>query len=369
LQKSRIEAEELSPLDWLGTYQGWISGTRRGVIPGLSRSLLRLAEFPYTWAVRIRNASFDRGTKPVHRVDVPVISVGNITTGGTGKTPMVAWLARWFRHQNVRVALISRGYGAADGGQNDEARELESLLPDVPHLQNPDRVAASQVAIEELATQLIILDDGFQHRRIHRDLEIVLVDALQPFGYGHVLPRGLLREPLSGLQRADVLVLSRADAVSEECRTELREQVRRWAPQATWCETAHQPTWLVDAGGEQHPVAELGGKRVAAFCGIGNPAAFRQALERLGCEVVAFRIFPDHHAYQREDLDQLNQWVSDASPDLVVCTRKDQVKLAVDCLNRVPLLALAVEIKMMDGLPQLEQHLRCLLSRLDRQDA
>ena len=357
---------ELPPLDWLSTYQGWISGTRRGVIPGLLRLLLRLAEFPYTWAVRVRNARFDRGKKAVHRVGVPVISVGNITTGGTGKTPMVAWLGHWFRHQDIRVALISRGYGAASGGQNDEARELEALLPDVPHLQNPDRVAAAQVAIEELATQLIILDDGFQHRRIHRDLEIVLLDALQPFGYGHVLPRGLLREPLSGLRRADLIVLSRSDAVSEACRAELREQVSRWAPEAGWCETAHRPTWLIDAGGQRHPVADLRGKRVAAFCGIGNPPAFQQALKTLGCEVVAFRVFPDHHAYQREDLDQLTQWVSEASPDLVVCTRKDQVKLAVDRLHRVPLMAVAVEINVMDGLPQLEKHLHRVLSRLDR---
>ena len=130
---------------------------------------------------------------------MPVISVGNITTGGTGKTPMVAWLARWFRNQDVRVALVSRGYRAEAEGQNDEARELATLLPDVPHLQNPDRVAAARIAIDELETQLIILDDGFQHRRIHRDLEIVLIDALQPFGFGHVLPRGLLREPLRGL--------------------------------------------------------------------------------------------------------------------------------------------------------------------------
>ncbi len=352
-------------VDWLSVYQGWISGTRRGVVSGLMRSFLRLAEFPYSWAVRYRNTRFDRGTSPVLRVDVPVISVGNITTGGTGKTPMVAWLARWFRNRDVRVALVSRGYRAEAGGQNDEARELETLLPDVPHLQNPDRVAAARIAIEELETQLIILDDAFQHRRIHRDLEIVLIDALQPFGFEHVLPRGLLREPLEGLARADLVMLSRADAVSEMRRTELRGQVEKWAPKATWCETAHRPTWLIDAEGQQHPIAELAGQRVAAFCGIGNPAAFRQALESLGCQVVAFRTFPDHHAYQRDDLGQLSQWLSEQSADLVVCTRKDQVKIALDRLAGVRLMALAVEINVLHGLTDLENHLHSLLAQVN----
>jgi tetraacyldisaccharide 4'-kinase len=328
--------------------------------------MLRLGEYPYAWAMRVRNARFDHNRSAVIRVDVPVISVGNITTGGTGKTPMVAWLARWFRQQDVRVALVSRGYRAEAEGQNDEARELESLLPDVPHLQNPDRVAAAQIAMEELGMQLVILDDGFQHRRLHRDLEIVLIDALQPFGYGHVLPRGLLREPLTGLKRADVIALSRADAVTDDRRAELRGQINRWAPHATWCALAHRPTWLIDAGGQPHPLSVLSGQRVAAFCGIGNPAAFRQALETLGCDVVAFRTFPDHHAYQREDIEQLSRWAGEHSPEMVVCTRKDQVKIAVDRFGGARLLALAVEISVLNGQPQLEEHLRSVLSRVNR---
>jgi tetraacyldisaccharide 4'-kinase len=336
------------------------------MVPALARSALRLGEFPYAWAMRVRNARYDRGRSAVIRADVPVISVGNITTGGTGKTPMVAFLARWFRHHGVRVALISRGYRAEAGGQNDEARELETLLPDVPHLQNPDRVAAAQTAVEELEMQLIILDDAFQHRRLHRDLDIVLIDALQPFGFGHVLPRGLLREPLAGLGRADVIALSRADTIPNERRAELRRHINHWAPQAGWCELAHRPTWLVDAAGQHHPLASLNRQRVAAFCGIGNPPAFRQALESLGCDVVAFRTSPDHHAFQRDDIERLSQWVGEQSPDLVVCTRKDQVKISVDRLHDVRLLALAVEISVRDGQPQLEDHLRSVLSRVRR---
>src|SRR4029077_18396307 len=116
----------------------------------------------------------------------------NLTTGGTGKTPFAAHLARWFREQNVRVAFLSRGYGAAPGDVNDEALVLDRLCPDVPHLQNRDRVEGARIACEEFESQLLILDDGFQHRRLARDLDIVLIDALNPWGYGHLLPRGML---------------------------------------------------------------------------------------------------------------------------------------------------------------------------------
>ena len=157
------------------------------------RLLLHAAEVPYALVVGWRNRRFDRHPERVFRVAVPVISVGNLTTGGTGKTPLVEWLARWFRAAGVRVTLISRGYAAEKGARNDEAMELEQRLPDVPHLQNPDRVQAARIAVEELDCQLIILDDAFQHRAIARDLDIVLIDATEPFGYGHLLPRGLLR--------------------------------------------------------------------------------------------------------------------------------------------------------------------------------
>ena len=145
-----------------------VSGRQSGFIALLLRTLLRVAELPYSVAMRWRNWRYNTTASKVCRVDVPVISVGNLTTGGTGKTPMVLWLARWFGEHGIRVTLISRGYAAQAGSRNDEALELEQRLPDVPHLQNPDRVKAAKRAIEELACQLILLDDAFQHRRIHR---------------------------------------------------------------------------------------------------------------------------------------------------------------------------------------------------------
>src|SRR5690606_6118545 len=186
----------LDPARW----EALISGQRRGFAARLARGALTLGELPYALAVLWRNRRYDRRPELVQHAPIPVVSIGNLTTGGTGKTPLVAWVARYLRGLDLRVVLLSRGYGAPDGALNDEALELEQRLPDVPHVQQPDRVAAVNLAAEEFASQIAVLDDGFQHRRLARDLDIVLLDALQPFGYGHLLPRGLLREPLKGLR-------------------------------------------------------------------------------------------------------------------------------------------------------------------------
>ena len=158
-------------------FRALVSGHRRGPLAALARSLLWAAKFPYGAAVNWRNRAYDRGSRPIARVEVPVICVGNLTLGGTGKTPMVAWIARWARQQQVRVCVASRGYRAEAGQTSDEGLQLERMLPDVPHLENPDRAAAARLAIDELDMQWIVLDDGFQHRKLARDLDIVLLDA------------------------------------------------------------------------------------------------------------------------------------------------------------------------------------------------
>src|SRR5205823_12595962 len=144
---------------------------------------------------------------------VPVVSVGNLTAGGTGKTPCVEYVARVYRQWEVRVAVLSRGYGS-HGGLNDEALVLEENLPDVPHLQGADRAALAAAAVEELESEVLVLDDGFQHRRLARDLDLVLLDATNPWGHGYLLPRGLLRESPKGLKRDGVVMLTRCDQVS-----------------------------------------------------------------------------------------------------------------------------------------------------------
>lgn len=343
------------------TFREIVSGQRSGPLAALSRVALRGAEVPYRAAVGWRNRRFDRGHATVHRADVPVLSVGNLTLGGTGKTPMVEWLARWFRDRDVRVAIVSRGYGAEVGQRNDEALELEQKLPDVPHLQNPNRVAAVQTAVDQLDARLIVLDDGFQHRRLWRDLDIVMIDALEPFGYGHVFPRGTLREPISALSRADLIALSRSDMVEPSRREEIRREVERHAPNAAWIEVAHQPRALISCGETETPLDSLAGRRVAAFCGIGNPQGFRHTLQSCGYQVVDLYELPDHHNYRREDVESLTAWVEQLDDvAAVVCTHKDLVKLRVERLGETPLWAMMIALEIRQGAEVLEEKLRPL---------
>ena len=340
-----------------------VNGRRRGVGPAALRGVLRVAECFYAAAVGWRNRRYDRGAAAVHRVDVPVVSVGNLTLGGTGKTPLVEWLAAWVRARGVRVAVVSRGYGVKAGQENDEARELRRLLPDVPHVQNADRVAAAREAIRMFQAELIVLDDGFQHRRIARDLDIVLLDALEPFGFGHVFPRGTLREPVEGLRRADAVVLSRADLLGPGERSEVWRIVESHAPAALRAETTHAPRELIAADGQKLPLETIRGQSVAAFCGIGNPAGFRHTLKTCGCRITGFREFPDHHRFTSEDVDLLVEWSRGLGAFAMVCTCKDLVKLQTERIAGRPLWGVRIEMEFKTGQELLESRLESLLRK------
>ena len=338
-----------------------VSGRRPGIAATLARAALRVLEIPYTAAVRWRNHRYDTGRVTITRVEVPVISVGNITLGGTGKTPTVEWLARWFTERDVRVALVSRGYGAPAGGANDEALELAHKLPHVPHVLDTDRVRGARRAIAEHNCQLVILDDAFQHRRIARDLDIVLVDATEPFGFGHVFPRGTLREPLAGWARAQIFVLTRAELVDEAQRTAIRKQVLRYAPNAKWIEATHAPRRLESPSGHEQPLQSLTGQAIAAFCGIGNPAGFRHALDRSGYRVVAMREFADHFAYDASDVDDLARWADRLDVAAVVCTGKDLVKVRDRWHANTPLWVLLAQLDILTGRAELTEALQVVV--------
>jgi len=340
-----------------------VSGRRHGAGATALRGVLRVAECFYAAAVRWRNRRYDRGAAVAHRVGVPVVSVGNLTLGGTGKTPLVEWIAGWFRTRGVRVAVVSRGYGAEDGEENDEARELRRLLPDVPHVQDADRVAAAQEAIRAFQAELVVLDDGFQHRRIARDLDIVLLDALEPFGFGHVFPRGTLREPVEGLRRADIVVLSRADLINPSNRAKVWRVVACHAPSALRAETIHAPRELIAADGQGLPLETIRGQRVAAFCGIGNPAGFRHTLETCGCLVAGFREFPDHHRFTSKDVDLLAEWSHGLGVSAMVCTCKDLVKLRTERIAGRPLWGIRIEMEFKAGQELLESRLKSMLPK------
>ena len=211
---------------------------------------------------------------------------------------------------------------------------------------------------------MIVLDDGFQHRRIARDLEIVLLDALAPFGFGHVFPRGLLREPVEGLRRADVVVLSRADLVDPSRRAEIWQAVRRHAPGVPELEAVHAPRALVSTDGRRAALETLRGQPVAAFCGIGNPAAFRQTLQSCGYQVAGMREFPDHHRYTAADLDRLAAWADSLDVAAILCTGKDLVKVHAGRLGKHPCWGVEIGWEFRAGQEQLESRLAAMLAYL-----
>lgn len=323
------------------------------------RGALWAVSVPYRAVVMLRNAAYGSGWFRSYRASVPVISVGNLTAGGTGKTPACVYIAKWFRERGKRVAILSRGYKALEDGANDEARELEELLPDVPHLQSANRAEIAQIATEELEMEVLLLDDGFQHRRMQRDLDIVLLDATNPFGWGHLLPRGLLREPIAGLRRADLVLATRCDLIAPQDLAGLRTRVQRIHPKAAWVESVHCPVAWRKASGAKRSLEELKGQAVVAVCGIGNPAAFHRTLEKLGVLIADRITYADHHAYSSQDIDEIRRRVEGLGHPIaaIVCTGKDLAKLSTETIGALPLVALDVELKIVAGEDVLGEYL------------
>ena len=329
------------------TYLAVVRGERRGLAAWLLRAGLWWARIPYGFAVALRNWAFQRGWKKTHRVPVPVVCVGNLTLGGTGKTPCVEYVARFYRELGTAVAILSRGYGS-ESGPNDEALLLEENLPDVPHLQGADRTAIARTAVEELESELLILDDGFQHRRLGRDLDIVLLDATRQISEEYLFPRGFLREPTSALNRSHFAIFTRCDQTSAESLGEQIAWLKRHHPQLAYATCWHEPMPMLE---RSLPSAEEWRTRpVAAFCGLGNPGSFRRTLEQLGADLLEFRTFPDHHNYTRNDVEDLQTWASTLPANAILATtQKDWVKLRLDELGGKPLAVIRASLKFETG--------------------
>jgi tetraacyldisaccharide 4'-kinase len=311
-----------------------LSGRSRGPGAMIVRSVTRAIEPLYISAMRVRNGLFNTGIKRTYSLGRPVISVGNITTGGTGKTPVVQWLCEQLIQQGHRPAVLLRGYKQING-ISDEA-ELYRYNQKIEVEPDANRVrAAGRVLKRAPDTTVFILDDGFQHRRVRRDVDIVLIDATNPFGFNHVLPRGLLREPATGLTRADIVIVTRATHSLKPQVTSLTARLRQFNPTAPIYLCQHRITGLTD----MHDSNVMLNKddRVLAFAGIGNPQAFAgQLREDLMLKHVTLdESFADHHAYCVNDLKRISQ---SGDYDAWVTTEKDYVKISR--LHSMPLLRL-----------------------------
>jgi len=315
----------------------------------------------YGAVTRARLRLYASGILKTESVGVPVVSVGNLTAGGTGKTPLVEWVARALAGEGLRACVLTRGYGRAEEGRRvlasdgarvlaeasecgDEPRLLaEKLLGVASVVCDRDRVAAARWARAELGAEVFVLDDGFQHLRIARDLDIVTVDATAPWGGGHILPRGRLREPVTSLERADCVVITRADLAEdvEGLRAEAarlsggraavftsRVRTRGLAPLGgVEVESRVEVRSAGDAEGRSALDASDVGRRVAAFCAVGNPGAFFEQLRREGFELCHTRAFADHHAYTGTDLEVVAREAVSRGAAALLTTAKDAVKL------------------------------------------
>ena len=294
---------------------------RSAVVQGLPAPLGAPLAVLYGGALVLRNAF----CRPAERAAVPVICIGNLTTGGTGKTPATVWVAEFLKRSGRKPAVLLRGYGG------DEGPLLGRLLPGTPVIEDADRVRGAACALAAGA-DVVVMDDGFQHRRLERDLDIVLVDATDPFGGGHLLPWGRLREPREALGRAGAVVITRADQVPTGVLEGIRQTVSRLAPEAVLAEAVHRP--LVEE--------VLAGRKILAACGIGNPGAFRRTLEVLGAQVT-LRPLPDHHAWTEADVALVN--AAAKGMDTVMVTEKDWVKLeAIPAASGWKVLKIRLEV-------------------------
>jgi tetraacyldisaccharide 4'-kinase len=318
-----------------------LTSRQNGFAAACVRGALTLPEFAYRALSGYRRQAYLSGRRTRVRLPCPVISVGNLTTGGTGKTPMTQWLARRLQERGARVAVVLRGYrgGQSDAGgvvsdgerilmtvdeSGDEAQLHARTLKGVPILIGRDRAAVGRRAVEEFGAEIIVLDDGFQTWWLERDLDILLVDATNPFGNGHLLPCGVLREPIGAAARADVVMLTKSDRVDAETLARLESRLREWLRgDAAIAHAQHKPTGFLNGAGETLPLHHLQGERVHALSALADNASFFNALNDLGLIVESATGLPDHHRYTERDW----QAISHGNYQAVVTTEKDWVKL------------------------------------------
>ena len=315
-------------------YRSVISGERAGAWSAILRALFTILSGLYTVAVDLRNFLFDLGLRKQHKLPVPVISVGNITTGGTGKTPTVIMIVKELQKLGRKPAVITRGYGTPEGGKSDEVMVIEHECPGVPIIVNPDRVEGGRVAINMHKADVLVMDDGFQHRRLARDLNIVLIDATAPMGIPGVVPRGTWREPPGALKRANMIMLTRCEQVRDELADLAAGLLTQWVSPRAIFKQRTEVTGLFDQTGTQVPLA-AGGRRVIVFAGIGNPNGFLYTVRSMGMEVSAACWFDDHHEYDpKSDFGRLLKLTNDRPVEAWVTTLKDFVKLRDAALPR-----------------------------------
>jgi len=340
-----------------------ISGQKKGLIAALLRLVLRVSAVGYFLFIGLRNLLYSRGLLKTHRVNAVIFSVGNITVGGTGKTPLVIWLCNQLtqnsklKAKSYNCAILTRGYKASQDpkleNQNytDEPAILAGSCAGAKVIVNPDRVAGAVEAVSRFGVKVLIMDDGFQHRRLARNLDIVTIDAMQPFGYGRLFPAGLLREPVSALKRADAVVITRCDQIGEVKLAKIEERLKQVNSNMVIARSVHAPILAKSKDNKEINLKELKDKKVFAFCGIGNPDAFFNTVKKTCSDLVGSKVYNDHHHYTVGCLAGIYAQAKHLKAGLILTTQKDWTKITLpEALKKDTSLAyLAIEMKFVVG--------------------
>jgi tetraacyldisaccharide 4'-kinase len=325
---------------------------------------LLLLSMLYDFTLSIRLFFYRAGIFRTRKLKAKVISVGNVTVGGTGKTPLVIYLAEKLKEKKIRVVILTRGYrrksknmvdlNEANKGEigwedvGDEPFLLSRRLEDVPIVVTKHRFVSGTYAVRKYNPDVLILDDGFQHLKLKRDLDLVVIDSTNPWGNGRLLPAGILREPLSSLKRADVFMLTKTDQVSDLAET--KDTLRRYHPQAPVVESIYRVRSMENL--HDHSTIDSGkweNKKALVFSGIGNPKSFENSLKHLKISVLKHKAFPDHFAYRRKDVLSLVEETKSLGADFMVTTEKDSVRIPMVNRPEVPIYVLKIDLKVTSG--------------------
>ena len=352
---------------------------------------LRGCSYLYEYGVRLKLAMYDIGIKKKEKLDCCVISIGNITVGGTGKTPTAQKMADLIRRMGYRVVILNRGYRShwdkeigvvSDGNKifmtayeaGDEAYLMAKTLPGIPVVIGKNRAITGKYAVEKLNAEVIIMDDGYQHWHLERDLDVVLVDTLNMFGNGCVLPRGMLREPLENLNRGDLFLLTKTDQSSILSRMQLRKTIGKYNSKAPVVESVHHPKNFVEIADwykgitQNHlELSELEGKNVMVFSAIGNPSSFEQTLSGIGLNIKEAVRYPDHHDYGMLEMQYILERASSHNAVAMITTSKDAVKIPTEFIyssREIPLYILNMDIQVTDGFEEFKE---CVLNAIKKE--
>ncbi len=347
-------------------WQSIVRDEEKGCMAHIIKFVLRMLSLVYGLIVRIMVLGYTKGFFKRSVLPVKVLSIGNIVLGGSGKTPLIEWVARCYLSKGIVPAILTRGYSLKKG-MFDEARLLEKELEGVHVAIGRDRFTQGMKVLEQNTVDVFIVDDGFQHWALHRDLDVVTIDSTLPFGCGGVIPRGFLREPLSALTRADVFVLTKVDLAREKIGW-ICERLRAINPSATLVESIHEPQRFVNArdSRDQKALSWIDGKTIACISAIGSPDSFERALIHLEANIEKSFIFRDHHVYSEKDAVMINQYCQEHHIFTLVTTAKDIVKLNqyLTCFNEsMRIFVLEMQLSIIKGKEDFEKRVFSILDR------